>query len=136
MHYWHGCMQTFSLSLMWESFRFSRKPRGAFTSRLKTDISCFKPSLSLRTKHEKRPRSFSCKRGGLLSEVSTMRRLEKVFEAKVDKAAAAEAAGSSRGHISAARTDPSTPDPPDKQHFLSQALRTLLWRHFPPHFKD
>lgn len=36
--------------------------------------------------------------------------------------AAAAVAGSSRGHVSAARTDPDTRDPPDSLHFLSQAL--------------
>ncbi|KAK2906061.1 hypothetical protein Q8A73_010004 [Channa argus] len=62
-------------------------------------------------------------RGGLLSEVFTMRELKRYFQPKVDKAAVA---GSSRGHISAARTDPDTSDPPDRLHFLSQASLGLV----------
>lgn len=80
-------------------------------------FSCCKPSLSS-DKKRKSPESVPV-RGGLLSEVVKMRGFEKVFQPKVDKAAVA---GSSRGHTSAARTDPSTHDPPDKQHFLSRAL--------------
>lgn len=57
-----------------------------------------------------------------------MRELKRYFQPKVDKAAVA---GSSRGHISAASTDPHTPDPPDKQHFLSQALFALVSCSFP-----
>lgn len=38
-------------------------------------------------------------------------------------------AGSSRGHVSAARTDPSTHDPPDEHHFLSQALLSFSLDH-------
>lgn len=54
-----------------------------------------------------------------------MRGLKRYFIRRSTKAAVA---GSSRGHISAARTDPSTPDPPDRQHFLSQALLALVWK--------
>uniref|UniRef100_A0A3P9LGZ0 Homeobox D4a n=1 Tax=Oryzias latipes TaxID=8090 RepID=A0A3P9LGZ0_ORYLA len=52
--------------------------------------------------------------------------LEKEFH--FNRSTKAAEAGSSRGHISAARTDPSTPDPPDRQHFLSQALLALVWK--------
>lgn len=55
-------------------------------------------------KEEEEAQKLSQLRGGLLSEVFSF---QKVFQPKVDKAAAV--AGSSRGHISAARTDPNTP---------------------------
>lgn len=77
-------------------------------------------------------------RGGLLSESLGDEKLEKVFQPKVDKAAVA---GSSRGHISAARTDPDTPDPPDKQRFsLTGAIRFwvggFFFFFFLPHLKS
>ncbi|TMS06359.1 Homeobox protein Hox-D4a [Larimichthys crocea] len=57
-----------------------------------------------RKEEEEEAQKLSQLRGGLLSEVFSF---QKVFQPKVDKAAAV--AGSSRGHISAARTDPNTP---------------------------
>lgn len=84
---------------------------------------CFIPSLS---SNKKSPEALP-ERRGLHCEVFTMRGLKRYFNRRSTKAAVA---GSSRGHISAARTDPNTPDPPDKQHFLSQALLALLWRFF------
>lgn len=79
--------------------------------------------FGLNTRQRKKPRSFS----GGSSFFSSLHheRLEKVFETKVDKAAEA---GSFRGHVSAARTDPCTPDPPDRQHFLSQAFRFFFFQ--------
>lgn len=87
---------------------------GVFTSRFKTDISCLIPSLSWNKKHRS---SLSPRRSSFWSLHQA--KLEKVFQTKVDKAAVA---GSSRGHVSAARTDPSTHDPPDEHHFVSRAL--------------
>lgn len=102
----------------------------AFTSRLKTDIfllsdtvivldhttkkaqkllllllhyRVFSLSLSLLSLHDQKPWKRYFKR------------------IRSTKAAAAAVAGSSRGHVSAARTDPYTRDPPDSLHFLSQA---------------
>lgn len=62
--------------------------------------------------------------GALLSEVLAMRELKRYFQPKVDKAAVA---GSSRGHISAARTDPQHPWPAGQAAFsLPGAARFAL----------
>lgn len=67
---------------------------------------------------QKKPRS-SPILGGLLSQVFATTSLKRYFRRRSTKAAEA---GSSRGHISAARTDPNTHDPPDRQHFLSRRV--------------
>lgn len=75
---------------------------------------------------QKKPRS-SPILGGLLSQVFATTSLKRYFKRRSTKAAEA---GSSRGHISAARTDPNTHDPPDRQHFLSQARFSPVWSLF------
>lgn len=98
------------------------------TSKDRYFFCCLLPSLSWNTQ-QKKPRSFffssSTRRVFFLSQVSTSRSPEKkgyFKRIRSTKAAAAAVAGSSRGHVSAARTDPDTRDPPDSRHFLSQAL--------------
>lgn len=76
--------------------------------------------------HNKKPRSFSfsssTRRVFFFSQVFTTTNPEKSYFKRMWSSKAAAVAGSSRGHVSAARTDPDTRDPPDSLHFLSQAL--------------
>lgn len=102
-------------------------PWGSFRSCFKTDISRFIPSLSSDKKPRSSPSMWRSPFWSLLDE-----RVEKVFQPKVDKAAVA---GSSRGHISAARTDPSTPDPPDRQHFSPRRCSLCFGGLFHPQKK-
>lgn len=119
--------RSFSLQFMWESSSFSlTQPRGGFHVTSQDRYFLFYTVIVL-GQQTKKAQKLSQYEEGLLCEVFTMRRLKRYFNRRSTKAAVA---GSSRGHISAARTDPSTPDPPDKQHFLSQALFALVWRLF------
>ena len=128
VRHWHGFTQRFlSLSFFFFSCPFTPgQPRGF--SRHVRQIFLVLHRYCLRTDTQKAQKLSQYPRRSSLWSLRD-ERVEKVFEAKVDKAAVA---GSSRGHVSAARTDPSTPDPPDRQHFPSQALLRLpqYWSFF------
>lgn len=100
----------------------------AFTSRLKTDIFLLSDTFIV-LGHNKKAEKLLL----LLLHEEDLLFLSSLHDQKPEEKkryfkrirltkAVAAVAGSSRGHVSAARTDPDTRDPPDSLHFLSQAL--------------
>lgn len=122
--YQHGFMQRFSLLVKVGIFQFFIElTEGGFHVTFLRQIFLVLYRHCPRTKKAQKLSQYE----DVFSEVFTMRGLKRYFNRRSTKAAVA---GSSRGHISAARTDPNTPDPPDRQHFLSQALLALVWSVF------